>query len=179
MSTGGFYQSDVSPCTLHTQWKVNTLANSTRPLLREQKRAYLLKQATKSHPLERISNRRRSTQNDKRRQRRIQEAASNCIIRLSPGNENKKRLAAKKHRFCIQYSDNGREVNFKQMGLEPDWGSVNQGFKICGGWKSVDVHFIFSKYSQLIGDWLWFDYKPGCEPLKMGDKWCTSTIAQR
>ena len=140
------------------------------PLHNEPKRAYLLKQATKSHPLERISNRRRSTQNDKRRQRRIQEAASNCIIRLSPGNENKKRLAAKKHRFCIQYSDNGREVNFKQMGLEPDWGSVNQGFKICGGWKSVDVHFIFSKYSQLIGDWLWFDYKPGCEPLKMGDK---------
>ena len=107
------------------------------PLHNEPKRA----RATKNHPLERISNRRRSSQNDKRRQRRIQEAASNCIIRLSPGNENKKRLAAKKHRFCIQYSDNGREVNFKQMGLEPDWGSVNQGFKICEG---------CSKYSQLI-----------------------------
>ena len=33
---------------VHTQWKVNILANSTRPLLREQKRAYLLKQTTEN-----------------------------------------------------------------------------------------------------------------------------------
>ena len=101
---------------VHTQWKINILANSTRPLLREQKRAYLLKQTTENQQPSIPSSAYRIDDDmdtkwqktPKADSRGDESAASNCIIRLSPGPTSKKSFG---------FVSTIQTMNFTQMGL--------------------------------------------------------------